>query len=150
MNNHNYIQVILIITTIKIRLRPTTERNYNMSLWNQCLERLRQELPTQQFVMWIRPLTSEQNQDAAPGPNSSESSSSLHNNANILEDIYMDLSVEIGRAKIKISELLELKAGSIIELAQKTDEPLSIFANDKLIAQGHIVSSNGKYSIKII
>ncbi|MCP4862690.1 MAG: chromosomal replication initiator protein DnaA, partial [Alteromonas sp.] len=35
-----------------------------MSLWNQCLERLRQELPTQQFVMWIRPLTSEQNQDA--------------------------------------------------------------------------------------
>ena len=93
---------------------------------------------------------SEQNQDAAPGPNSSESSSSLHNNANILEDIYMDLSVEIGRAKIKISELLELKAGSIIELAQKTDEPLSIFANDKLIAQGHIVSSNGKYSIKII
>ncbi|MCP4060999.1 MAG: chromosomal replication initiator protein DnaA, partial [Pseudoalteromonas sp.] len=35
-----------------------------MSLWNQCLERLRQELPTQQFVMWIRPLTSEQNHDA--------------------------------------------------------------------------------------
>ncbi|MDY6927050.1 MAG: chromosomal replication initiator protein DnaA [Pseudomonadota bacterium] len=35
-----------------------------MSLWNQCLERLRQELPTQQFVMWIRPLTSEKNHDA--------------------------------------------------------------------------------------
>ncbi len=35
-----------------------------MSLWNQCLERLRQELPTQQFVMWIRPLTSDQDQDA--------------------------------------------------------------------------------------
>ncbi|NVK56975.1 MAG: chromosomal replication initiator protein DnaA [Alteromonadaceae bacterium] len=35
-----------------------------MSLWNQCLERLRQELPTQQFVMWIRPLTSDQDHDA--------------------------------------------------------------------------------------
>ncbi len=35
-----------------------------MSLWNQCLERLRQELPTQQFVMWIRPLTSEQDHTA--------------------------------------------------------------------------------------
>lgn len=35
-----------------------------MSLWNQCLERLRQELPTQQFVMWIRPLTSEQDHAA--------------------------------------------------------------------------------------
>ena len=33
-----------------------------MSLWNQCLERLRQELPTQQFSMWIRPLVCEEQQ----------------------------------------------------------------------------------------
>lgn len=93
---------------------------------------------------------SEQDQNELGQTNTSQTPSAIHNNASILEDIYMDLSVEIGRAKIKISELLELKAGTIVELEQKTDEPLSIFANDKLIAQGHIVSSNGKYSIKII
>ncbi|MGQ3892735.1 FliM/FliN family flagellar motor switch protein [Legionella sp. CNM-4043-24] len=67
----------------------------------------------------------------------------------ILNDVVMDITVEIGRAKMKISELLNLKKGSIIELAQGADEPLHIFANEKLIAKGVIISANGKYCVKI-
>lgn len=67
----------------------------------------------------------------------------------ILNDVVMDITVEIGRAKMKISELLNLKKGSVIELAQSAEEPLQIFANDKLIAKGVIISSSGKYCIKI-
>ena len=68
----------------------------------------------------------------------------------LLDDIYMDLSVEVGRTKIKISDLLNLTTGSLVELNQSASDPLNIYANDKLIAKGHIVSSNGKYSIKVI
>jgi|GEM_PF-3918983 len=68
----------------------------------------------------------------------------------ILNDVVMDITVEIGRAKMKISELLNLKKGSVIELAQGADEPLHIFANEKLIAKGVIISASGKYCVKIM
>jgi flagellar motor switch protein FliN/FliY len=68
----------------------------------------------------------------------------------ILNDVVMDITVEIGRAKMKISDLLNLKKGSVIELAQTADEPLHIFANEKLIAKGVIISANGKYCVKIL
>lgn len=72
------------------------------------------------------------------------------NHHDLLNDISMDLTVEIGRAKIKISELLNLSKGTIVHLDQQADEPLNIYANDKLIAKGHIISANGKYSIRVI
>ncbi|KTD00123.1 flagellar motor switch protein FliN [Legionella geestiana] len=71
-------------------------------------------------------------------------------NVGILDDITMDLTVEIGRAKIKISDLLNLKKGAIIELNQGSDEPLNIYANDKPIARGHIISAGGKYCVRIV
>lgn len=70
-------------------------------------------------------------------------------NMGILNDVDMEITVQIGRAKMKISDLLNLKKGSVIELAQSADEPLHIFANDKQIARGVIISTNGKYCVKI-
>lgn len=70
-------------------------------------------------------------------------------NIDILNDVVMEITVEIGRAKMKISDLLNLKKGSIIELAQGADDELRIFANDKAIAKGVIISSDGKYCVKI-
>jgi flagellar motor switch protein FliN/FliY len=72
------------------------------------------------------------------------------NNHELLNDITMELTVEIGRAEIKISDLLNLSKGTVIHLDQQADEPLSIYANNKLIAKGHIIASNGKYSIRVI
>jgi flagellar motor switch protein FliN len=70
-------------------------------------------------------------------------------NMNILNNVDLEITVEIGRAKMKISDLLNLKKGSVIELAQAADEPLQIFANDKPIAKGVIMSINGKYCVKV-
>lgn len=67
-----------------------------------------------------------------------------------LNDIMLDLRVEIGTAKIKISELMNLSHGSVIQLKQKVNEPLTIYANDKAIAKGQIISADGKYNIRII
>jgi flagellar motor switch protein FliN len=72
------------------------------------------------------------------------------NNMDILNDVDMQITVEIGRAKMKLSDLLNLKRGSVIELAQAADDPLQILANDKPIAKGVIVSLNGKYGVKVV
>ncbi|MFI4918030.1 MAG: FliM/FliN family flagellar motor switch protein [Legionellales bacterium] len=72
------------------------------------------------------------------------------NHNDLLNDLSMDLTVEIGRAKMKISELLNLSKGTIIHLDQQADEPLNIYANNKCIAKGHIISANGKYCIRVI
>lgn len=72
------------------------------------------------------------------------------NNMDILNDVDMQITVEIGRAKMKLSDLLNLKKGSVIELAQAADDPLQILANDKPIAKGVIISLNGKYGVKIV
>lgn len=67
-----------------------------------------------------------------------------------LNDISLEILVEIGRAKIKISEAINLSQGSVVELEQTPQEPLIIYANDKEIAKGQIISSNGKYNIRIL
>jgi flagellar motor switch protein FliN/FliY len=72
------------------------------------------------------------------------------NHDELLNDLCMDLRVEIGRANIRISELLNLSKGTIIYLDQHADEPLNIYANNKCIAKGHIISTNGKYCIRVI
>lgn len=71
-------------------------------------------------------------------------------NIEILNDVDMDITVVIGKAKMKITDLLNLKKGSVIELLQGADEPLQIYANDKPIAKGVIISTNGKYCVRIL
>jgi flagellar motor switch protein FliN/FliY len=78
------------------------------------------------------------------------SNGSIRETPPILDDITLDLRIEVGSAKMKISELLNLADGSIIKLQQKTTDPLIIYANDKPIARGQIISANGKYNIRII
>ena len=67
-----------------------------------------------------------------------------------LDDIVIALRVEVGSAQMKISELMNLQKNSIIQLMQKTTEPLIIYANDKPILRGQIISANGTYHIRII
>jgi len=68
----------------------------------------------------------------------------------ILNNVTMNITVQIGKAKIKISDLLNLKKGSIVELHQEANEPLQIYANEKPIAKGMIITANGKYCVKVI
>lgn len=68
---------------------------------------------------------------------------------NILNDVFIALSIEIGRAQIKIRDLLKLSKGSIIELDKLASEPVDIYANGKLIALGNIITANGKYCVRL-
>ncbi len=64
-------------------------------------------------------------------------------------DIPLTVSVELGRGKMMISELLQLGQGSVIELMKIAGEPMEIFVNGKLIAMGEVVVINEKFGIRL-
>ena len=68
---------------------------------------------------------------------------------NLLLDIPLEITVELGRKRVRIQELLELAPGSAISLTKLEGEPVDILANDKLIARGEVVLQNKKYGIRI-
>ena len=66
-----------------------------------------------------------------------------------LLDIPLEISVELGRTKMLINELLKLGQGSVLELSKLAGETLEILANRKLIARGEVVVVNEKYGIRL-
>ena len=70
-------------------------------------------------------------------------------NIDLILDIPIEVSVELGRAKMKIQEVSTLQAGASIVLSNTEGEPLEIFANGKLIAKGEVVVEHGRYGIRI-
>ena len=67
----------------------------------------------------------------------------------IILDIPVQLSVELGRTRITIRNLLQLAHGSIVELDALAGEPLNVFVNGTLIAQGEVVVVNDKFGIRL-
>ena len=70
-------------------------------------------------------------------------------NMEFLLDIPLEISVELGRTKILINELLKLGQGSVLELSKLAGETLEILANRKLIARGEVFVVNEKYGIRL-
>ncbi len=66
-----------------------------------------------------------------------------------LLDIPLEISVELGRTKILINDLLQLGQGSVIELTKLAGEPLEILINNKLTARGEAVVVNEKFGVRI-
>lgn len=70
-------------------------------------------------------------------------------NLNVIMDIPVDLSMEIGRTKISIRNLLQLNQGSIVELDRLAGEPLDVMVNGTLIAHGEVVVVNERFGIRL-
>ncbi len=66
-----------------------------------------------------------------------------------LLDIPLEVTVELGRTKILINELLSLGQGSVVELSKFAGQTLDLLANRKLIARGEVVIVKDKYSLRI-
>jgi flagellar motor switch protein FliN/FliY len=67
----------------------------------------------------------------------------------VLQTISVTLSVEVGRAMIKIKDLMRLTQGSVVELDRIAGEPLDLLVNDTVIAQGEVVLVNERYGIRL-
>jgi flagellar motor switch protein FliN/FliY len=64
-------------------------------------------------------------------------------------DVPLDLSVELGRARMSIQDLLNLSPGSVIELDKVAGEPLDFMVNGRLVARGEAVVVNDKFGVRI-
>jgi flagellar motor switch protein FliN/FliY len=71
------------------------------------------------------------------------------NNIGLLLDVPLEVTVELGSARMKIKDILELGLGSVIELDKLAGDPVDIFVNGKLIAKGEVVVIDENFGIKI-
>jgi flagellar motor switch protein FliN/FliY len=74
---------------------------------------------------------------------------SAPNNIDMILDIPVNLTVELGRTKIAIRSLLQLAQGSVVELDGMAGEPMDVLVNGCLIAQGEVVVVNDKFGIRL-
>lgn len=70
-------------------------------------------------------------------------------NLQLILDIPLRVTVELGRTKMPVMELLALGQGSVIELNKLAGEPMEVFVNDKLIARGEAVVINEKFGVRL-
>lgn len=82
--------------------------------------------------------------DAAVSP-----SSSSDVNLDVILDVSVTLSMEVGRTRIPIRNLLQLNQGSVVELEREAGEPLDVYVNGTLVAHGEVVVVNEKFGIRL-
>ena len=70
-------------------------------------------------------------------------------NFDLLLDIPLEVTVELGRVRMPVRELLALAAGSVIELTKLAGEPLDVLVNGKLVARGECVMVNDKFGVRL-
>ncbi|WP_412022752.1 MULTISPECIES: flagellar motor switch protein FliN [Burkholderia] len=106
---------------------------------------------------WAAALAEQNQQPVQPGatgagvfqPLSKAAASSTHNDIEMILDIPVKMTVELGRTKIAIRNLLQLAQGSVVELDGMAGEPMDVLVNGCLIAQGEVVVVNDKFGIRL-
>ncbi|NHV30824.1 flagellar motor switch protein FliN [Burkholderia sp. D-99] len=106
---------------------------------------------------WAAALAEQNEQPVQPGatgagvfqPLSKAAASSTHNDIEMILDIPVKMTVELGRTKIAIRNLLQLAQGSVVELDGMAGEPMDVLVNGCLIAQGEVVVVNDKFGIRL-
>jgi flagellar motor switch protein FliN/FliY len=85
----------------------------------------------------------------APLPANGQSANDL-SQIDLVLDISLQVTVELGRARMKIAEILALRNGSVIELDRLAGEPADILVNGTLIARGEVVVVDEKFGVRVI
>lgn len=74
---------------------------------------------------------------------------SYDGNLNLLLDVNMELTVELGRTYMSVRQVLELQKGSVVELSRVAGDSVDIYVNDHLIARGDVVVVDDKFGIRV-
>ncbi len=113
------------------------------------------------FAGWAEALEEQKQSDGAPGDSEQggplrgepvrpfAKSGDMPNDINMVLDIPVQLSVELGRTKVPIKYILQLAQGSVVELDALAGEPMDVLVNGYLIAQGEVVVVNDKFGIRL-
>ena len=70
-------------------------------------------------------------------------------NLEMILDVHVNLSMEVGHTRISIRNLMQLNQGSVVELDRAAGEPLDVFVNGTLVAHGEVVVVNDKFGIRL-
>lgn len=73
----------------------------------------------------------------------------LPHNLDFLLDVTLRVSVEVGRTRMTIQDLLQLGQGAVVELSKLAGEPLDVYINDRHVARGEAVIVNEKFGVRI-
>nr|WP_129644849.1 flagellar motor switch protein FliN [Peristeroidobacter agariperforans] len=112
----------------------------------------REAMEAAQAAQFAELLEQEQRQRAAPQPQPDPGlpgGSPTDVNLEVILDVPVTLSMEVGRTRIPIRNLLQLNQGSVVELDRAAGEPLDVFVNGTLVAHGEVVVVNEKFGIRL-
>lgn len=70
-------------------------------------------------------------------------------NIDLLMDVSMRVTVELGRTRMQLAQILELQHGSVIELDRLAGDPVDVFVNDCMVARGEVVVVDDKFGVRI-
>ncbi|WP_404817886.1 flagellar motor switch protein FliN [Quatrionicoccus australiensis] len=87
--------------------------------------------------------------DIFPSFGGTTGNNGMMNELDMILDIPVQITVELGRTKITIKNLLQLAHGSVVELDAMAGEPMDVLVNGTLIAQGEVVVVNDKFGIRL-
>jgi flagellar motor switch protein FliN/FliY len=71
------------------------------------------------------------------------------NNIDLLMDVSLQVTVELGRTRMQLAQILELQHGSVVELDRLAGDPVDIFVNDCMVARGEVVVVDDKFGVRI-
>ncbi len=97
----------------------------------------------------VGPAPTAQPADIFPSFGGSGAAGGMMNELDMILDIPVQITVELGRTKITIKNLLQLAHGSVVELEAMAGEPMDVLVNGTLIAQGEVVVVNDKFGIRL-
>ena len=92
---------------------------------------------------------SDMNQDNGQQPAAAGQTDLEGRGIDLLLDIPLQVSVEVGRSRILVRELLQMQEGTLIELDKLAGEPLDLYVNSRLIARGEAVVINDKFGLRL-
>ena len=69
--------------------------------------------------------------------------------SDVLRDVELDVKIELGRARMRIEDIVNLADGAVIELDRAAGDPVDIFVNDRLVARGEVVVLSDRFAVRL-
>ena len=87
--------------------------------------------------------------NVAGAANVAQNADSPVGSLDLLKDVEVEVTLEIGRRRLRIAEILKLSAGHMLELSKAAGEPLDIFVNGRLLGRGEAIVMGDRYGVRI-
>ncbi len=85
----------------------------------------------------------------APTQTTSPSGDGFQANIDMLLDVPLTVTIELGRTEMTLKQALELQQGSVVELSRLAGDPIDVFVNERLIAKGEVVVVDDKFAVRV-